>query len=106
MPNKQTEQLIEEAVPRFKKILSDFASTVDDNSTYFVKDEEWEKVLGLVKSELHLIATKSAEKYNELIMAVGNKYEGETRHETALRYIKQAEQSSGVASESLSKPKE
>lgn len=34
------------------------------------------------------------EKYNELIFAVGNKYEGETRHQTALRYIKQAEDTS------------
>lgn len=32
-------------------------------------------------------------KYMELIMAVGNKYPGETRHQTALRYIRQAEQS-------------
>jgi hypothetical protein len=31
------------------------------------------------------------EKYNELLFAVGNKYPGETRHETALRYIRQAE---------------
>lgn len=30
-------------------------------------------------------------KYYELIMEVGNKYEGETRHQTALRYIRQAE---------------
>jgi hypothetical protein len=29
--------------------------------------------------------------YHELIMAVGNKYDGESRHETALRYIRQAE---------------
>lgn len=29
--------------------------------------------------------------YNELIMAVASKYEGETRHQTALRYINQAE---------------
>jgi len=29
--------------------------------------------------------------YYELLMAVGMKYEGETRHETALRYIKNAE---------------
>jgi hypothetical protein len=29
--------------------------------------------------------------YIELIMAVGNKYPNETRHETALRYIKSAE---------------
>jgi len=30
-------------------------------------------------------------KYYELIYAVGIKHPGETRHETALRYIKQAE---------------
>lgn len=29
--------------------------------------------------------------YNELIYAVSHKYEGETRHETALKYIMQAE---------------
>ena len=29
--------------------------------------------------------------YNELIMMVGNKYPNETRHQTALKYIKQAE---------------
>jgi len=32
-----------------------------------------------------------ADKYNELIMAVGNKYPGESRHETALRYIVERE---------------
>jgi len=36
-------------------------------------------------------------KYNELIMAVANKWPGETRHETALRYIRQAETSSNQA---------
>jgi len=30
-------------------------------------------------------------KYHELIMEVANKYPGETRHETALRYIRNAE---------------
>ena len=30
-------------------------------------------------------------KYFELIMAVENKYPGESRHQTALRYIKEAE---------------
>jgi hypothetical protein len=29
--------------------------------------------------------------YNELLFAVGNAYPNETRHQTALRYIKQAE---------------
>lgn len=31
-------------------------------------------------------------RYQELIMAVSKKYPGETRHETALRYIRQAEE--------------
>ena len=35
-----------------------------------------------------------AKKYNELIYMVGNKYPTESRHETALRYIKEAEQHS------------
>ena len=29
--------------------------------------------------------------YNELLFAVGNKYPQESRHQTALRYIRQAE---------------
>jgi hypothetical protein len=32
------------------------------------------------------------DKYHELLYAVGNKYPNETRHETALRYIRQAEE--------------
>jgi hemerythrin-like domain-containing protein len=34
--------------------------------------------------------------YNELIMTVERKWDGETRHETALRYIKQAEATTTV----------
>ncbi len=36
-------------------------------------------------------------KYFELLYAVGNHYPGESRHATALRYIKRAEALSGVA---------
>ena len=39
-------------------------------------------------------------KYEELIYAVGNKYPGESRHETALRYIRQAETPSNAAAQS------
>lgn len=35
-----------------------------------------------------------SEQYNELLMAVCRKYPGESRHETALRYIRQAESNS------------
>lgn len=37
---------------------------------------------------------KTAEKYNELLMAVEKKHKAETRHETALRYIKECEKTS------------
>lgn len=47
------------------------------------------------------------EQYNELIMAVGQKHPGETRHQTALRYILLAEQHSDEAQgEAVSNPKE
>ena len=44
------------------------------------------------------------EKYNELLYAVGSKHRDETRHETALRYIKQAERSVSTGQQSVSGP--
>lgn len=38
-----------------------------------------------------LIVEDKWEKYNELILAVETKYPNESRHETALRYIREAE---------------
>ena len=57
--------------------------------------DDAEKVLIRQRKErLALRAERDAlnTKYNELIMAVGNKYAGETRHQTALRYIIKAEE--------------
>ena len=42
--------------------------------------------------------------YYELIYAVGTKHPGETRHQTALRYIKEAETKSTQAAQA--KPKD
>ena len=42
------------------------------------------------------------EKYYELLMAVQSKFPDETRHETALRYIRNAEIGSNEASEATS----
>lgn len=46
-------------------------------------------------AQLQASLTASEAKYHELIMAVGNKYPDETRHQTALRYIRQSEQIQG-----------
>jgi hypothetical protein len=43
-------------------------------------------------------ADKLGDAYNELIMAVSSKYEGETRHQTALRYIVKAEEPTTMSS--------
>ena len=41
------------------------------------------------------------EKYNELIMAVSNKYPDETRHETALRYIRERNHELGASQKAV-----
>ena len=60
-------------------------------------DEEFDGFHGWTLKGRLATNDNTAELYNELIMQVGNKYEGESRHETALRYIKGAEMSDNKA---------
>ena len=55
--------------------------------------------LSVSRSDVAAAPDMVQEKYHELLYAVGNKWPGETRHETALRYIRQAEQSSSGPSQ-------
>jgi len=57
------------------------------------QQEEINKLIYQV-SDLKQSLQEAKDKYSELIMAVENTFEGETRHETALRYIKTIESSS------------
>lgn len=68
------------------------ASMPDGNTT--IKDVH-DAIEALIKEQVRL----AEEKYNELLYAVGRKYEGETRHETALRYIKYADNENIVAAQ-------
>jgi len=74
-----------------------YADSVDESSTVraVVKREVASAFMKSAKahiaSQVSSAVVEAREPYNELIMAVGNKYAGETRHETALRYIRQAE---------------
>jgi hypothetical protein len=43
------------------------------------------------------VAAAEREKYNELLMAVEKKFPDQSRHETALRYIREAESKSDCA---------
>ena len=51
--------------------------------------------------ELHNVALAELESlrkdYNELLFAVGHKYQSESRHQTALRYIRRAEEPCVIA---------
>ena len=47
---------------------------------------------------------KDAELYGELLYAVANKFSGESRHQTALRYIRNAEKGSDNATTQEDKP--
>ena len=49
-----------------------------------------------------MIDKTTEEKYEELIMAVEKKHPSETRHETALRYIKWCEEPKGIAAKDAS----
>ena len=55
----------------------------------------WECV-GIDQPKVDVEADNVKEKYNELLYAVAQKFPNETCHETALRYIKQAESQSNV----------
>lgn len=59
-----------------------------------------------INKELNMISNKRArksnelrKKYNELLFAVESKFPNETRHETALRYIKEAEENANNSKE-------
>ena len=82
-----------------KEQRDDLLKNVDDPDISFhpwvIKDlchdadraRELEKEVADLRAKLDEVERK----YHELIMAVGTKWPGESRHETALRYIKSAE---------------
>ena len=71
----------------------DIAEMRDEGINKFDTDvDAWEQTILVIEAELNEATNDStAEKYEELIMAVENKYRGESRHQTALRYIKERE---------------
>lgn len=86
---------------KYYKEYTEFRVLLDKHSTAYVGGriaeslklghEAWDFITRLLEAE--------RKEYDELILAVGNKHKGETRHQTALRYIQDAEKSSGEAEE-------
>lgn len=85
------------------------------NKSFYITEEDLDNMLKVdvgmnTMSALSGIDVKVVEKinnvemlYDQLLMAVGNKYPGESRHETALRYIQQAENIGTKAQAGVSK---
>jgi len=63
---------------------------------------EMREYVRMPRGKLEMLETA----YYELLFAVGNKYPGETRHETALKYIRRAEESSQTADSAEKQGKE
>jgi len=80
---------------------TDHAETRKERDTWHSRAEAFKQAaelaeLGAKKAEAALTNERTAnaetrKQYMELIMAVARKFDGETRHQTALRYIKHAE---------------
>ena len=80
--NKSVEEVVEDFINRFSVNIAD-VKTTKQLAKFWLRTTLMER---------DQTSQEREREYQELIMAVGNKHEGETRHQTALRYIKQAEQ--------------
>ena len=88
-----TEKILEEFDERFNNSLIESVIKTDmtDEETWFVMRKGIKKFLITKIQEAVAEERGVKEKYQELIMAVEKKYQGESRHETALKYIRSAE---------------
>lgn len=66
----------------------------------FLREEFSSAIKQAIKTREREISEES-NKYHELIMAVAKKYPGETRHQTAIRYIQERENQQNEPSEAL-----
>jgi len=76
---------IREALCPELQVLRDNHATLLDNASIEVRRLRAEAL------KLEAERDEARAKYYDLVMSVGNKYPGESRHETAKRYIHQAE---------------
>lgn len=110
-PAANTIRALREEIQEMGKKISELEKEKKARLTHLL---EWVLSLGLATGHadteqdlLDEVKTQIRElrnKYSELIMEVSKKYPGESRHETALKYIKQAE-SLSVSSKTPSKTK-
>jgi len=65
--------------------------STDCDDEYCHGRDKRNEIIDFIRSTREAARRDIIEKYSELLHAVGNKHEGETRHQTALRYIRDAE---------------
>jgi two-component SAPR family response regulator len=77
---------------RFESELEKLEKRLDGHERRFDRLELW-RFESEIRKRLGEKAPKTIEQlYHELLYAVGSKYPNETRHQTALRYIREAEE--------------
>ena len=60
-------------------------------------DDDSQNIKSFIRTLLAQARSEGSEKYQELMLAVESVHPGETRHETALRYIREREMGSTIA---------
>ena len=105
MKDKEIEELIDDMIDlaeegilytpdyfKTKYKMDEQLSKIKDNKTALLaKFRELEQQEGVIPEKQIVIVNDLSEKYYELLYAVETKHQSETRHETALRYIREAE---------------
>ncbi len=85
-----TQAEIERLLNDFENAAMSLGGAVATGSAYSVRDR-LRVERAAAKAALLAAIEQRESQYNELIMAVARKFPGETRHQTALRYIQNAE---------------
>ncbi len=75
--------------------MSTMFPAMKDVETLPIGSKERLRTLEIDRDHFKKKAFEIAQRYHELLFQVGNKTPGESRHDTALRYIKAAEESGG-----------
>jgi hypothetical protein len=85
-----------EDIIRMAREAGGYVSEMPMGDAWLFDDAALERFAALVAALAEPEPDAIAAKYNELLMAVAQKHPDETRHETALRYITQAENQSNA----------
>ena len=90
--------LLEKQAKELEEWKAAFGRKFDAELTLIARVAEYERCIDMnYLTGLQVRIAELEKDYNELLMQVGHKFEGETRHQTALKYLRRAEEPSEIS---------